>query len=120
VARAFDPLDAFWARDCLPVIDRMLREGDPCVWAIAAAVGARFVSEEEWRLADPDGRAFANANTLADAARLGLERPGDTALGERGTNSSGTTAAPARRSQPTARQEDGLRRHRGRGRPRRS
>jgi hypothetical protein len=38
-------------------------------------VGAKLVPEEEWRLVDPDGRAFANVNTPEDAVRLGLEFP---------------------------------------------
>jgi molybdopterin-guanine dinucleotide biosynthesis protein A len=68
-----EPLHAFWSRSCFPLVDRMLREGDPSMWAIATAVGARFVSEEEWRQVDPEGRAFANANTPEEAAALGLE-----------------------------------------------
>lgn len=71
-----EPLHAFWSRSCLPFVDRMLREGYPSMWALATAVGARFVSEEEWRQVDPEGRAFANANTPEEAAELGLEIPG--------------------------------------------
>ncbi len=70
-----EPLHAFWSRACLPLVDRMLREGDPSMWMIATAVGAELVPEEEWRLVDPDGRAFANVNTPEDAARLGLGFP---------------------------------------------
>ena len=70
-----EPLHAFWARSCLPFVDRMVREGDPSMWAIATAVGARLVSEDEWREVDPQGRAFANANTPEEAAQLGLEMP---------------------------------------------
>jgi molybdenum cofactor guanylyltransferase len=71
-----EPLHAFWSRACLPIVDRLLRESDPSMWAIATAVGARFVSEEEWREVDPEGRSFANANTPEEAAELGLEVPG--------------------------------------------
>jgi molybdenum cofactor guanylyltransferase len=70
-----EPLHAFWSRACLPTVDRMLREGDPSMWKIATAVGARFVSEERWRAVDPDGRAFANANTIDDLEKLGLGVP---------------------------------------------
>ncbi len=70
-----EPLHAFWSRACLPLVDRMLREGHPSMWTLATAVGARFVSEEEWREVDPHGRAFANANTPEEAAELGLEIP---------------------------------------------
>jgi molybdopterin-guanine dinucleotide biosynthesis protein A len=67
-----EPLHAFWSSACLPVLDRMLREGDPSLVALASAVRARVVEEDEWRAVDPDGRSFENANTSADAARLGL------------------------------------------------
>lgn len=70
-----EPLHAFWSRDCLPVVERMLRRGDPSMWKIATACGARFVSEEEWRSVDPEGRAFENANTPEDVVRLGLATP---------------------------------------------
>ncbi len=69
-----EPLHAFWSRGCLPVVERMLREDDPSMWRIATAVGARFVSEEEWRAVDPGGRSFENANTPEDVERLGLVR----------------------------------------------
>jgi len=69
-----EPLHAFWSRGCLPVVERMLREDDPSMWGIATAVGARFVSEEEWRVVDPEGRSFENANTPEDVERLGLHR----------------------------------------------
>lgn len=67
-----EPLHAFWSRSCLPTVERMLRAGDPSMWKIATAVGARFVSEEEWRSVDPEGRSFENANTPEDLERLGL------------------------------------------------
>jgi molybdenum cofactor guanylyltransferase len=70
-----EPLHAFWSRDCLPVLEEALRTGDPSMWALATSVGARFVGEQEWREVDPDGRAFANVNTPADAARLGAAHP---------------------------------------------
>ncbi|HET9599808.1 MAG TPA: molybdenum cofactor guanylyltransferase [Anaeromyxobacteraceae bacterium] len=70
-----EPLHAFWARSALPEVDRMVRAGEPSMWQIATAVGARFVTEAEWREIDPDGRAFANANTPEDVERLGLELP---------------------------------------------
>ncbi len=78
-----EPLHAFWSRGCLPVLDRMLREGEPSLRELAAAVGARIVEEEEWRAVDPDGRAFENVNTPEDATRLGLE-PAPAAPGHPG------------------------------------
>jgi molybdopterin-guanine dinucleotide biosynthesis protein A len=73
--RGLEGLHAFWSRAALPIVDRMLREGDPSIRAIAEAVGARVVTAEAWRAVDPAGRSFANANTPDDLARLGLERP---------------------------------------------
>jgi molybdopterin-guanine dinucleotide biosynthesis protein A len=70
-----EPLHAFWSRACLPIVDRMLREGDPSMWAIATAVGARLLPEEAWRTIDPSGRAFENVNTPEEAARLGVQAP---------------------------------------------
>jgi molybdenum cofactor guanylyltransferase len=66
------PLHACWSRACLPVLDRLLREGDPSLRELARVVGARVIEEPEWRTVDPAGRAFENANTPEDAARLGL------------------------------------------------
>ena len=68
-----EPLHAFWSKRCLPTIERLLRAGEPSLRELAEAVGARVVEDVEWRLVDPEGRAFQNANTLEDARRLGLE-----------------------------------------------
>lgn len=70
-----EPLHAFWSRACLPTVEHMLATGNPSMWKICTAVGARFVAEEEWSEVDPEGRAFANANTPEDVARLGLDGP---------------------------------------------
>jgi molybdopterin-guanine dinucleotide biosynthesis protein A len=72
-----EPLHAFWSRACLPTIERALAAGAPSLAALAEAVGARLVPEEDWRAIDPDGRSFANANTPEDVARLGLTWPGE-------------------------------------------
>jgi molybdopterin-guanine dinucleotide biosynthesis protein A len=73
--RGVEGLHAFWSRAALPIVDRMLRQGDPSLRDIAEAVGARVVTAAEWKAVDPEGRSFANANTPDDLARLGLERP---------------------------------------------
>jgi molybdenum cofactor guanylyltransferase len=70
-----EPLHAFWSREALPTVERMLLGGSPSLWQLATAVGARFVSEEEWREVDPDGRSFVNVNTPEDVERLGMEMP---------------------------------------------
>jgi acetylornithine deacetylase/succinyl-diaminopimelate desuccinylase-like protein len=68
-----EPLHALWSRACLPVLERLLAEGQPSFRDLAGAVRTRVVEEDEWRAVDPEGRAFANANTPEDARRLGLE-----------------------------------------------
>jgi molybdopterin-guanine dinucleotide biosynthesis protein A len=70
-----EPLHAFWSRDGFATVDRLVRAGDPSMWQLATAVGARFVPEERWRAIDPEGRVFANANTPEDLVRLGLAAP---------------------------------------------
>ncbi len=68
-----EPLHALWSRACLPVLDRLLADGEPSLRDVAAEVRTRIVEEEEWRAVDPEGRAFANANTPGDVRRLGLD-----------------------------------------------
>jgi molybdopterin-guanine dinucleotide biosynthesis protein A len=68
-----EPLHAFWSRECLPELERLMARGAPSLAQVALAIGARVVEEPEWREVDPLGRAFENVNTPADAARLGLE-----------------------------------------------
>jgi molybdopterin-guanine dinucleotide biosynthesis protein A len=70
-----EPLHALWSRACLPLLSRLLADGDPSLQELARAVSAAIVEEREWRAVDPDGRAFLNANTPADLARLGLAAP---------------------------------------------
>ena len=74
--RGLEGLHAFWSRDALPTVERMVREGDPSIRAIAAAVGARVVTAAEWRQVDPGGRSFENVNSPEDLERLGLEHRG--------------------------------------------
>jgi molybdopterin-guanine dinucleotide biosynthesis protein A len=72
-----EPLHAFWSRDCLPVVERMLAAGSPSMWRIATACGALFLGDRDWAEIDPAGRAFENANTPEDLRRLGLSAPGE-------------------------------------------
>jgi molybdopterin-guanine dinucleotide biosynthesis protein A len=73
--RGPEGLHAFWSRGALPVVERMLRAGDPSIRAIAAAVGANVVPAGSWREVDPEGRSFENVNSPADLDRLGLLAP---------------------------------------------
>lgn len=69
-----EPLHALWSRQALPVLERALAEGDLSMQRLATLVGAVIVEPVEWCVIDPAGRAFMNANTPEEAARLGLER----------------------------------------------
>lgn len=75
-AGRLEPLHALWSRACLPAFERALRAGDPSLRELSRLVNAAVIEEPEWRTIDPDGRAFANANTPDDLVRLGLARPG--------------------------------------------
>ncbi len=68
----FEPLHALWSRACLPLLEAALRGRDPSRHALVNLVGAAVVEEADWRAVDPEGLAFENVNTSADAARLGL------------------------------------------------
>jgi len=74
-SHGLEGLHAFWSRKALPTVERLLQDGDPSLRDVAAAVGARIVPEPEWRLVDPEGRSFENANTPEDLLRLGLLPP---------------------------------------------
>jgi molybdopterin-guanine dinucleotide biosynthesis protein A len=67
-----EPLHALWSRDALPDLARALADGPVSLWRFAEGLGATVVEEEAWRAVDPGGRAFLNANTPEEAARLGL------------------------------------------------
>jgi molybdopterin-guanine dinucleotide biosynthesis protein A len=67
-----EPLHALWSRAALPALERALAGGTPSLQRLAGLVGAVVIEEADWRAVDPGGRAFENANSLEDAARLGL------------------------------------------------
>jgi molybdopterin-guanine dinucleotide biosynthesis protein A len=67
-----EPLHALWSRQALPALERALAEGDLSMQRLAGLVGARVIEAEAWRVVDPSGRAFLNANTPEQAAALGL------------------------------------------------
>jgi molybdenum cofactor guanylyltransferase len=66
------PMHAFWSSACLAPLERMLAGGNPSLVDLSRTVSATVVEEDEWRTADPAGRALENVNTAEDAARLGL------------------------------------------------
>jgi molybdenum cofactor guanylyltransferase len=67
-----EPLHALWSRQALPVLERALAGGDLSLQRLATLVEAVIVEPAEWCAVDPGGRAFLNANTPEEAARLGL------------------------------------------------
>ena len=69
-----EPLHALWSREALPLIGQALLEGEPSLWRLTTLVEAVIVEDEDWAKVDPRGLAFQNANTEAEAARLGLTR----------------------------------------------
>jgi molybdopterin-guanine dinucleotide biosynthesis protein A len=66
------PLHALWAREALPAVERAMAGGERSLRRLAEAVGARVVEAEAWGAVDPEGRAFLDADTPEEAARLGL------------------------------------------------
>jgi molybdopterin-guanine dinucleotide biosynthesis protein A len=67
-----EPLHSLWSREALPLIGPALLAGEPSLWRLATLTGAVIVEDEDWAKVDPQGLAFQNANTEAEAARLGL------------------------------------------------
>ena len=67
-----EPLHALWSRQALPVLEQALAEEDLSLRRLAELVGAVIVEPAAWCAIDPGGRAFLNANTPEEAARLGL------------------------------------------------
>jgi molybdenum cofactor guanylyltransferase len=58
-----EPLHALYHRRCLPSIETRLAQGHRRVISFMGDVRARYVSDEELRVADPQLRSFVNANT---------------------------------------------------------
>ncbi len=74
-SRGPEGLHAFWSRRALPVVDRMLRAGDPSLRELATAIHARVVPAAEWAVVDPGHRSLENVNAPEDLERLGLGPP---------------------------------------------
>lgn len=65
-----EPLFAFYSKRCAEPFETLLREGDPSLAQLLAAVRAAFVSQEELEKVDPGGRSLENVNTREDLARI--------------------------------------------------
>lgn len=61
-----EPLCAVYGSSCLPVIQRLLLDGQRRANGLASEVHTRIVSEPEWREMDPEGDSFLNVNTPVD------------------------------------------------------
>ncbi|MEK7382693.1 MAG: molybdenum cofactor guanylyltransferase [Elusimicrobiota bacterium] len=63
------PLCAVYGRACVPVIDRLLARTNPRVSDVFDLVRTRFVTEEDIRTMDPQGRSFMDLDTRAEYER---------------------------------------------------
>jgi molybdopterin-guanine dinucleotide biosynthesis protein A len=65
-----EPLHAFYSRQTLFLIRKLLREGNHKLSnLLAAPLKVYYMNEEEIRVLDPRGLSFFNVNTPADLAR---------------------------------------------------
>jgi len=67
-----EPLCAVYRNSCLPVLERLLRDGIRSARSALQAVRARHVPEAELRAVDSDLRSFMNVNTPAELERCRL------------------------------------------------
>jgi molybdopterin-guanine dinucleotide biosynthesis protein A len=63
-----EPLLAVYRRSCLPYARACLADGQRSMRALLDRVPTRYLSPDEWRPYDPDGRSFYNLNRPADLA----------------------------------------------------
>jgi molybdenum cofactor guanylyltransferase len=65
------PTHAVYSRNCLLVVEGLIRSGDLKLQRLLATptLRVRLITEDEIRKVDPDGRSFLNVNTPADLAR---------------------------------------------------
>ncbi len=69
VGGRLQPLHAVYRRRCARALDAMVARGERRLSAIADAVNAHIVYEDEYRRADPDALSCFNINTPEDYAR---------------------------------------------------
>ncbi len=62
------PTHAVYSRNCLSVVEELIRNGDLKLQRLLAAptLRVRLITEDEIRKIDPDGRSFLNVNTPSD------------------------------------------------------
>jgi len=65
-----EPLHALYRRSCLRSAEDALSEGRNGLRSLLNELTVRFVNEDEWRPADPQGRFALNLNRVEDATAL--------------------------------------------------
>lgn len=64
-----EPLHAVYSTNCLPQMERLLKEGNLKIADILDSVRVRYVEENEINRFDPEHLSFFNINTEADLER---------------------------------------------------
>jgi molybdopterin-guanine dinucleotide biosynthesis protein A len=64
-----EPLHAVWLPSSLGQVESSLESGRPAVRDVLARLDVRWVTEQEWRCWDPEGRSLVNLNTPQDVER---------------------------------------------------
>lgn len=64
--KTLQTLCAVYSKQCLPIIEEMLKEQELRVHALQEHANVLCVPPEEWKLHDPDGLSFFNVNTPED------------------------------------------------------
>jgi molybdopterin-guanine dinucleotide biosynthesis protein A len=65
----FEPLHAVYSRQCITVIEPVLRRGGGRIFELYAAIHVRYLEPEEIARFDPEGLSFFNINSPEDWAR---------------------------------------------------
>jgi molybdenum cofactor guanylyltransferase len=65
------PTHAIYSRNCLPVVEALIRKGDLKIQRLMTtpALRVRLITEDEVCTVDPEGRSFLNVNTPSDLDR---------------------------------------------------
>jgi molybdopterin-guanine dinucleotide biosynthesis protein A len=66
-----EPLFGVYSRNCIEVIEEMYMRGQKSIQEMLNRVNVFYVSEEEVREKDPEGRSFVNINTMEDYEKIG-------------------------------------------------
>jgi molybdopterin-guanine dinucleotide biosynthesis protein A len=73
-----EPLHAIYSRNCLPIIDNMIKQGNLSVNRLLPLVKTRYVEAEEIDRFDPEHLSIFNINTKADLELAKQFISGDT------------------------------------------